>query len=182
MRRVTALSGSVNVGGGPALRLEAPTRAVGIIQPPPDIRAIVDKTAQFVARNGPDFEKRILGSEKNNQKFNFLLPTDPYNAYYQSKIAAFKEEAAGGDDATVQAKAEEAVYRAEHAEMKDLGEIVKDVKPTILIGAAGQPNVFTEEIVKDMCSFTKNPVIFALSNPTSKAECTAEQVFSDTQS
>ena len=71
------------------------------------------------------------------------------------------------------------VFAQEHAEMKDLGEIVKDVKPTILIGAAGQPNVFTEEIVKDMCSFTENPVIFALSNPTSKAECTAEQVFSD---
>ena len=87
----------MNVDGGTAIRLETQTHAVGIIQPPPDIRAIVDKTAQFVARNGPDFEKRILGSEKNNQKFNFLLPTDPYNAYYQSKIAAFKEEAAGGD-------------------------------------------------------------------------------------
>ena len=103
---------SVNVDGGTAIRLETQTHAVGIIQPPPDIRAIVDKTAQFVARNGPDFEKRILGSEKNNQKFNFLLPTDPYNAYYQSKIAAFKEEAAGGDDATVQAKAEEAAQAA----------------------------------------------------------------------
>ncbi|ACO67987.1 predicted protein [Micromonas commoda] len=103
---------SVNVDGGTAIRLETQTHAVGIIQPPPDIRAIVDKTAQFVARNGPDFEKRILGSEKNNQKFNFLLPTDPYNAYYQSKIAAFKEEAAGGDAAAVQAKAEEAAKAA----------------------------------------------------------------------
>lgn len=102
----------MNVDGGTAIRLETQTHAVGIIQPPPDIRAIVDKTAQFVARNGPDFEKRILGSEKNNQKFNFLLPTDPYNAYYQSKIAAFKEEAAGGDAATVQAKAEEAAQAA----------------------------------------------------------------------
>ena len=102
----------MNVDGGTAIRLETQTHAVGIIQPPPDIRAIVDKTAQFVARNGPDFEKRILGSEKNNQKFNFLLPTDPYNAYYQSKIAAFKEEAAGGDAAAVQAKAEEAAKAA----------------------------------------------------------------------
>ena len=70
------------------------------------------------------------------------------------------------------------VFAQEHAEMMDLGDIVKEVKPTVLIGAAAQPNVFTEEIVKDMCSFTENPVIFALSNPTSKAECTAEQVFS----
>ena len=70
------------------------------------------------------------------------------------------------------------VFAQEHVEMIDLGEIVKDVRPSVLIGASSQPNVFTEEIVKDMCSFTENPVIFALSNPTSKAECTAEQVFS----
>lgn len=34
------------------LKLETQTRAIGVIQPPPDIRAIVDKTAQFVAKNG----------------------------------------------------------------------------------------------------------------------------------
>ena len=90
---------SVNVEGGARVELETQTHAVGVITPPPDIRAIVDKTAQFVARNGPEFETRILGSEKNNAKFNFLLPADPYNAYYKSKIAAFKEEAAGGDAA-----------------------------------------------------------------------------------
>ena len=86
------------------------------------------------------------------------------------------------------------VFAHEHVEMQDLAEIVKDVKPTVLIGAAAQPNVFTEQIIKDMCSFTgwilrlfflslvfsssEHPVIFALSNPTSKAECTAEQVLS----
>ena len=46
------------------------------------------------------------------------------------------------------------VFAHEHAEMQDLAEIVKDVKPTVLIGAAAQPNVFTEQIIKDMCSFT----------------------------
>ena len=75
----------------------------------------MDKTAQFVAKNGPEFEQRILGSEKNNQKFNFLLPADPYNAYYRGKIAAFKEEAAGGDAAAVQAKADEATKAANEA-------------------------------------------------------------------
>ena len=63
-----------------------------------------------------------------------------------------------------------------HAEMEDLGEIVKKLKPTVLIGAAAVPGVFTPAIIKDMASFNKVPVIFALSNPTSKAECTAEQV------
>ena len=79
-----------DVEGGARVELETQTHAVGVITPPPDIRAIVDKTAQFVARNGPEFETRILGSEKNNAKFNFLLPADPYSAYYKSKIAAFR--------------------------------------------------------------------------------------------
>lgn len=68
-------------------------------------------------------------------------------------------------------------FAQDHGEMMDLGEIVKELKPTVLIGAAAQPGVFTEEIIKDMCSFTETPVIFALSNPTSKAECTAEQAY-----
>lgn len=105
----------MNVEGGSRVELETQTHAVGTIVPPPDIRAIVDKTAQFVAKNGPEFEQRILGSEKNNQKFNFLLPADPYNAYYRGKIAAFKEEAAGGDAAAVQAKADEATKAANEA-------------------------------------------------------------------
>ena len=62
-----------------------------------------------------------------------------------------------------------------HAPMEELSDIVRKLKPTVLIGAAAIPNVFTPEIIKDMASFNKSPVIFALSNPTSKAECTAEQ-------
>ena len=61
----------MNVNGGD--RLETQTHAVGIIQPPPDIRAIVDKTAQF-GEERTDFEGH-LGREEQ-QKFN-LLP-DPY--------------------------------------------------------------------------------------------------------
>ena len=59
--------------------------------------------------------------------------------------------------------------------MEELADIVRELKPTVLIGAAAVPNVFTPEIIKDMASFNASPVIFALSNPTSKAECTAEQ-------
>ena len=62
-----------------------------------------------------------------------------------------------------------------HDPMEELADIVRELKPTVLIGAAAIPNVFTPEIIKDMASFNASPVIFALSNPTSKAECTAEQ-------
>ncbi|VDP93707.1 unnamed protein product [Echinostoma caproni] len=64
---------------------------IGIIYPPPEVRNIVDKTASFVARNGPDFESRIRQNEINNPKFNFLNPPDPYHAYYQHKVREFTE-------------------------------------------------------------------------------------------
>merc|ERR1719367_2319506 len=64
-----------------------------------------------------------------------------------------------------------------HAPMGELADIVRTLKPTVLIGAAAVPNVFTPEIIRQMASFNTNPVIFALSNPTSKAECTAEQAY-----
>ena len=75
--------------------LHTQTRSVGVIVPPPDVRAIVDKTAQFVAKNGPEFENRILSSEKNNQKFSFLMEKDPYHAYYRGKIESIKLELEG---------------------------------------------------------------------------------------
>ncbi|CAH8868749.1 unnamed protein product [Trichobilharzia szidati] len=64
---------------------------IGIIYPPPEVRNIVDKTASFVARNGPDFESRIRQNEISNPKFNFLNPADPYHAYYQHKVREFAE-------------------------------------------------------------------------------------------
>jgi|TARA_B110001469_G_scaffold120113_1_gene128305 hypothetical protein len=45
----------------------APATVNGVLQPPPDIKSIVDKTAQFVARNGPEFEQRILCAMLNPQ-------------------------------------------------------------------------------------------------------------------
>ena len=60
----------------------------GPLQPPPDIKNIVDKTAQFVARNGPEFEQRILSDneKKQNPKFAFLQASDPFHAYYVAKV------------------------------------------------------------------------------------------------
>ncbi|XP_038988849.1 probable splicing factor 3A subunit 1 [Phoenix dactylifera] len=68
------------------------TRTIGIIHPPPDIRMIIEKTATFVAKNGPEFEKRILANNAGNAKFNFLIPSDPYHAYYQHRVSEFRSQ------------------------------------------------------------------------------------------
>ena len=54
------------------------------------------------------------------------------------------------------------------------------VDPRVL-GVAAVPGAFTEQIIKDMASFNEMPIIFALSNPTSKAECTAETAYNLTK-
>ncbi|MEL6258399.1 MAG: malic enzyme-like NAD(P)-binding protein, partial [Pseudomonadota bacterium] len=54
---------------------------------------------------------------------------------------------------------------------------IDHVKPHVLIGATGAPGTFTEAVVRKMAEINEQPVIFALSNPTSRAECTAEQAY-----
>lgn len=60
--------------------------------------------------------------------------------------------------------------------LTDLLEVVKTVKPTILVGTSTQPNTFTKEVVEAMCQNTERPCIFPLSNPTKLAEAPAEDL------
>ncbi|KAF8015361.1 hypothetical protein BT93_H1000 [Corymbia citriodora subsp. variegata] len=78
------------------------TRTIGIIHPPPDIRNIVDKTAQFVAKNGPEFERRIIANNAGNAKFNFLNSSDPYHAYYQHRLSEFRAQSQASAQQTPQ--------------------------------------------------------------------------------
>jgi len=68
-------------------------------------------------------------------------------------------------------------FAHDHAPCADLTTAVKAIKPTMLIGVSGQPKTFTAEIIQAMGEYNQHPVIFALSNPTSKAECTAEEAY-----
>ena len=56
-------------------------------------------------------------------------------------------------------------------------EAIDALQPHVLIGATGAPGTFTREAVERMSAHNERPVLFALSNPTSKAECTAEQAY-----
>ncbi|CAG0886471.1 unnamed protein product [Darwinula stevensoni] len=71
-------------------------------------------------------------------------------------------------------------YAKDHPPVKSLEDAVNTVKPTCLIGAAAIGGVFTPSLLKSMASFNEKPIIFALSNPTSKAECTAEDAYINT--
>ncbi|KFB37911.1 AGAP000184-PB-like protein [Anopheles sinensis] len=71
-------------------------------------------------------------------------------------------------------------YAHEHEPVDTLAEAVERLKPTILIGAAAIAGAFTPAILRKMADHNPRPIIFALSNPTSKAECTAEQAYEHT--
>lgn len=72
-------------------------------------------------------------------------------------------------------------YAHDHEPIRNLDAAVKALKPTALIGVSGQPQTFTQPIIQMMAEYNEHPVVFALSNPTSMAECTAEQAYQWTQ-
>lgn len=67
-------------------------------------------------------------------------------------------------------------YVKDHKPMSFV-QAIKTIKPHVLIGATGSPNTFTREVIEAMTEVNERPTIFALSNPTSRAECTAEQAY-----
>ncbi len=68
-------------------------------------------------------------------------------------------------------------YAHEHAPIRDFLGAVRALEPTVIIGVAATCGTFAREVVAEMGRLNKRPIIFALSNPTSKSECTAEQAY-----
>jgi malate dehydrogenase (oxaloacetate-decarboxylating)(NADP+) len=68
-------------------------------------------------------------------------------------------------------------YAHEHPPLTTLAEALESLRPTVLIGVSGTPATFTSDIITRMAAINPRPVIFALSNPTSMAECTAQAAY-----
>jgi malate dehydrogenase (oxaloacetate-decarboxylating)(NADP+) len=68
-------------------------------------------------------------------------------------------------------------YAHEHARVPDFISAVRTLRPTAIIGVGATPGMFTKEVIEEVSRLNERPIVFALSNPTSKAECTAEQAY-----
>ncbi len=68
-------------------------------------------------------------------------------------------------------------YAHEHPPVANFLDAVKTLQPTAIIGVAAMPGAFTRDVVEAMAAQNERPIVFALSNPTSKAECTAEDAY-----
>uniref|UniRef100_A0A8C9J117 Splicing factor, suppressor of white-apricot homolog n=1 Tax=Piliocolobus tephrosceles TaxID=591936 RepID=A0A8C9J117_9PRIM len=90
-----------------------------IIPPPPDVQPVIDKLAEYVARNGLKFETSVRA--KNDQRFEFLQPWHQYNAYYEFKKQFFLQKE-GGDSTQAVSAPEEAPTDSAPEKPSDTGE------------------------------------------------------------
>ena len=137
---------------------------------------------------------RITGQKLSDQKLLFLGAGEAGIGIADVFVAALKEEGLTEEEARrhcwfVDSRglvckgrdnlaAHKLAYAHDHQYIDNLLDAVTTLKPTVLLGLSGQPQTFTKEIIEAMAELNERPIIFALSNPTSMAECTAEQAYS----
>jgi malate dehydrogenase (oxaloacetate-decarboxylating)(NADP+) len=146
-----------------------------------------------VALSGIIGALRITGGKLSEQKILFLGAGEAGIGVADSFVAALAEEGITPKQARKQcwfvdtqgllvADRKNIVdhkipYAHEHPHIDDFLNAVKTLQPTAILGLSGQPGTFTRDVVEAMAKINDRPIIFALSNPTSKAECTAEQAY-----
>ena len=146
-----------------------------------------------VAVAGVIASMRITGGNLTDQKILFLGAGEAGIGIADVFVAALKEEGISDEDARKHCwfvdsrgllcagrdniAAHKEPYAHEHEYIDNLLDAVKALKPTALLGLSGQPQTFTQDVVEAMAEINERPIIFALSNPTSMAECTAEQAY-----
>jgi malate dehydrogenase (oxaloacetate-decarboxylating)(NADP+) len=140
---------------------------------------------------------RITGAELSDQKILFLGAGEAGIGIADVFVAALADQGIPADEARKQCwfvdtkgllvagrdniAEHKLPYAHEHQYTDSFLEAVQMLKPTAILGLSGQPQTFTEDIVRTMGEINERPIIFALSNPTSQAECTAEQAYAWTE-
>ena len=172
------------------------TNAFRLLEQYRDTTCLFDDDIQgtgAVAVAGVIASMRITGGKLSDQRLLFLGAGEAGIGIADVFIAALKEEGISEEDARkhcwfvdsrglVCAERENLAehklpYAHEHPYIDNLLDAVKELKPTAILGLSGQPQTFTKEVIEAVSEINKRPIIFALSNPTSMAECTAEQAY-----
>lgn len=145
-----------------------------------------------VALSGVIASNRITGNDFKDLRIMFLGAGSAATGIGDLMLAAFKEQGlseaealkrlwfvdqnglivAGRDDLM-----SHNIPYAHDYEQLGFVEAIETIKPHVLIGATGAPGTFTKEVIEAMTRINEHPAIFALSNPTSRAECTGEQAY-----
>ena len=136
---------------------------------------------------------RITGDALRNQKLLFLGAGEAGIGIADAFVAALGEEGVAADEARNQCwfvdtrgllvagrdgiTESKAPYAHEHPHVDSFLDAIKTLEPTAIIGVSGQPAIFDTNVIEAMSEINSRPIIFALSNPTARAECTAEQAY-----
>jgi malate dehydrogenase (oxaloacetate-decarboxylating)(NADP+) len=140
---------------------------------------------------------RITGGALREQKILFAGAGEAGIGIADLLVAALKEEGVAEDEArrrcwfvdsrglVVRSREDLAehkrAYAHDHESLAGFAAAVAALRPTAIVGVSGTPGIFTREVLEQMAKLNERPIVFALSNPTSKSECTAEQAYASTQ-
>jgi malate dehydrogenase (oxaloacetate-decarboxylating)(NADP+) len=139
---------------------------------------------------------RVTGGRLADQRLLFMGAGEAATGIADLVVAALADQGVDADAArsrcwlfdsqglVTRARAELAEhkrpYAHEHAAIRDFAAAVTALRPTGIVGVAAVGGTFTPEVLGEMARLNERPIVFALSNPTSKSECTAEQAYAHT--
>jgi len=140
---------------------------------------------------------RIKGGKLSEQKFLFVGAGEAGHGAAELTVAALAAEGLSVEEArqrcwfvdskglVVKSRSDltsrKLRYAHDYEFIDDLPGVVEALKPTAIIGVSGKQGIFTRPVLEAMAKFNDRPIVFPLSNPTSKAECTAEEAYISTE-